>query len=312
MVGFFGLSKPAKAMAIQNSGNNFLSLDLLFNNKSTLSMEKTRVLFVSQEIFPFVPESETALLTRKLIQSIQEKGKEIRVFQPKYGKINERRHQLHEVIRLSGMNMVVNGADYPLIIKVASVPGARMQVYFIDNDVFFKRKAYLTDDNQTFFKDSDERAIFFAKGVLETVKKLGWAPDIIHCHGWMSAVLPAYLKTSYRQDPHFLDTKVVYTPYSTEDGALPANKTGDKLKSDGVDSAHLGILDKFSHEKLDKFACNFADGIMLTSETGHAELAIEAGKLDIPVVRATEMENFPNEADALYDAIMLGKTVMAE
>jgi len=275
-------------------------------------MEKTRVLFVSQEIFPFVPESETANTTRKLIQSTHEKGKEIRVFQPKYGKINERRHQLHEVIRLSGMNMVVNGSDYPLIIKVASVPGARMQVYFIDNDVFFKRKAYLTDEHQAFFNDSDERAIFFAKGVLETVKKLGWAPDIIHCHGWMSAILPAYLKTIYRQDPHFADTRIVYTPYEGDGTKLPANKTGDKLKSDGVDSLHIKVLDKFSHEKLNSFALQFSDGLIFTNANGHADLAAEAAKMDIPVVRASELEQFVVEADALYDAIMSGRPVLAD
>jgi starch synthase len=172
-------------------------------------MEKTRVLFVSQEIFPFVPESEAGLTSGKLAKNIQEKGKEIRVFMPRYGKINERRHQLHEVIRLSGMNMVVNGADYPLIIKVASVPQARMQVYFIDNDEFFKRKHYMRDENEVYFKDTDERAIFFAKGVLETVKKLGWVPDVIHCHGWMSAILPAYARTVYKEDPHFADAKIV-------------------------------------------------------------------------------------------------------
>jgi len=143
-------------------------------------MEKVRVLYVSQEILPFTPESNISYISRHLPQGVFEREREIRVFMPKYGKINERRHQLHEVIRLSGMNMIVDDSDHPLIIKVASIPSARMQVYFIDNDEYFSRKFYNTDEKGNLFKDADERSIFFVKGVIETVKKLGWAPDIIH------------------------------------------------------------------------------------------------------------------------------------
>lgn len=146
-------------------------------------MDKVRVLYVSQEITPFLPETNISNISRHLPQGIHERGKEIRVFMPRYGKINERRHQLHEVIRLSGMNMIINDSDHPLIIKVASIPTARMQVYFIDNEEYFHRKAIHHDEEGALFHDTDERGIFFVKGVLETVKKLGWAPDIIHCHG---------------------------------------------------------------------------------------------------------------------------------
>ena len=150
----------------------------------------TKVLFIAQEITPYLPDSEIATLCRNLPQGIQERGHEIRTFMPKYGNINERRNQLHEVIRLSGMNLIINDTDHPLIIKVASIQSARMQVYFIDNDDYFQRKQVLTDDNGNEFEDNDERSIFFVRGVMETVKKLRWAPDIIHCHGWLTALAP--------------------------------------------------------------------------------------------------------------------------
>ena len=173
-------------------------------------MQKKRVLYVSQEIQPFLPETAISKTVRQVSQGIQESGKEIRVFMPRFGCINERRHQLHEVIRLSGMNLIIDDSDHPLIIKVASIPAAKMQVYFIDNEEYFKRKAVYGDDEEAFFGDNDERAIFFCRGVVETVRKLGWKPDIIHCSGWMTSLLPLYLKKFYNDDPHFSDAKVVY------------------------------------------------------------------------------------------------------
>ncbi len=161
-------------------------------------MEKKKILFISQEISPFLPKSEISNTARSLAQGIQEAGKEIRVFMPRFGVINERRHQLHEVIRLSGMNLIIDDADHPLIIKVASISSARMQVYFIDNDEFFKRKNTLVDDSKKEHKDNDERSIFFNRGVLETVKKLGWQPDVIHCSGWMTSLMPLYIKHIYK------------------------------------------------------------------------------------------------------------------
>src|SRR5438105_6782955 len=179
-------------------------------------MKKAKVLFVSQEIMPFLENTEIAKVARYLPQGIQEKGREIRTFMPRFGVINERRNQLHEVIRLSGMNLIIDDSDHPLIIKVASIQSARMQVYFIDNEEYFQRKMIFHDAKKKFFKDNEDRMIFFCRGVLETVKKLGWAPDVIHCHGWMSALVPAYLKTTYKDDPTFKNSKVVYSIYEND------------------------------------------------------------------------------------------------
>ena len=166
-----------------------------------------KILFVSAEMEPYLPESRMATLCRQLPQGIQERGREIRAFMPRYGCINERKNQLHEVIRLSGMNIIIGDVDRPLVIKVASISAARIQVYFIDNEDYFRRKHTFSDASGKFFEDNDERAIFFARGVLETVKKLRWAPDIIHCTGWISHVLPLYLKKAYKDDPIFAQSK---------------------------------------------------------------------------------------------------------
>jgi starch synthase len=243
-------------------------------------MKKTRVLYVSQEITPFLPKSELSEISRNLPQGIHEKGKEIRVFMPKYGSINERRHQLHEVIRLSGMNLVVNDTDHPLIIKVASIPTARMQVYFIDNEDYFQRKAVLKDKSGKFFKDNDERSIFFCRGVLETVRKLGWAPDIIHCHGWLTSLLPLYVKKYYNDDPHFADTKVVVSAYESDfSGSLDA-KLSDKLKFDGFKADDITDIATPSFENLHKLAFRYADGIVQGSESLNPEVqsAIKASE----------------------------------
>lgn len=229
-------------------------------------MEKTRVLYVSQEIQPFLPETEISKTVRNLPQGIQEDGKEIRVFMPRYGCINERRHQLHEVIRLSGMNLIIDDTDHPLIIKVASIPAARMQVYFIDNEEYFKRKAVHKDDKGKFFDDNDERSIFFCRGVLETVKKLGWAPDVIHCHGWMTAFMPLYVKKLYGDDPHFADAKVVYSPYSAGYDGTMDKKLVKKLEFDGFDSNDVELLQDPGINNLHKIGVNFADGVTFGSE----------------------------------------------
>ena len=165
-------------------------------------MSTTRVLYIAQEITPYLPEGEISCICRNLPQAIQEKGKEIRTFMPRFGCVNERRNQLHEVIRLSGMNLIIDDTDHPLIIKVASIQSARMQVYFIDNDDFFQRRYTIADENGE-FEDNEDRSIFFVRGVLETVKKLRWTPDIIHCHGWMTALTPLYIKKTFSQDPFF-------------------------------------------------------------------------------------------------------------
>src|SRR6186997_1274807 len=163
-------------------------------------MKKAKVLFISQEITPFLEVTEVGKIARHLPQGTQERGKEIRTFMPRFGVVNERRNQLHEVIRLSGMNLIIDETDHPLIIKVASIQSARMQVYFIDNEEYFQRKHVFEDAKKKQFKDNDERAIFFCRCVLETVKKLGWSPDLIHCHGWMTSFIPLFIKSSYRED----------------------------------------------------------------------------------------------------------------
>ena len=172
-------------------------------------MNGKKILFVSSELVPYLPENQVSLMSYESPRVVNSNGGQIRIFMPRYGVINERRHQLHEVIRLSGMNLVVNDMDMPLIIKVASIPKERIQVYFIDNDEYFKRKSTFTNAKGNLFDDNDERAIFFAKGVVETVKKLNWAPDIIHVHGWMASLLPLYLKRYYKDEAMFNDTKII-------------------------------------------------------------------------------------------------------
>ena len=197
-------------------------------------MKSVKVLFVSQEITPYLDETNMSVVGRNLPQGIQERGKEIRTFMPRWGCINERRNQLHEVIRLSGMNLVIDDTDHPLIIKVASIQSARMQVYFIDNEDYFQRKNILTDSKGAYFADNDERAIFFARGVLETVKKLRWAPDIIHCHGWFPAFLPILIKRTYKEDPVFAKSKVVYSVYDDAFDTPLNAKVKSKLQLENI------------------------------------------------------------------------------
>ena len=200
-------------------------------------------------------------------QGIQESGKEIRVFTPRFGNINERRHQLHEVIRLSGLNLVIADNDHPLIIKVASVSAARMQVYFIDNEEYFKRKSTVTDDKGNEHKDNDERSMFFCRGVLETVKKLGWQPDVIHCHGWMAGMMSVYLKNMYNKDPHFASTKVVYSVYNEGFKTNWDAKFPEKLKFEGFPDEVVNELKDTSFENISKVIMKYADALNVSSET---------------------------------------------
>lgn len=233
-------------------------------------MSIKRVLFITQEITPYLPESLLANTCRYLPQAIQEKGKEIRTFMPKFGNINERRNQLHEVIRLSGMNLIIDDTDHPLIIKVASIQAARMQVYFIDNDDFFSRKNTIMDDEGKEFLDNDERSIFYVRGVLETIKKLRWIPDVIHCHGWMTALTPLYIKTAFADDPCFKDAKVVYSLYNDDFKQPFSDKFGSKLKLAGITDKYTKDLttgEEINYVKLTNFAMKYADGVIQTAET---------------------------------------------
>lgn len=196
--------------------------------------EKLRILYVTTEIDPFLKVSSAAEFIRFLPQKLQEKGHEIRILMPKFGVINERRNRLHEVVRLSGINIRVGEEEKPLTIKVASIPNAKLQVYFLDNEDYFQRKSVLTDpENNAFYEDNDERAIFFCKGVIETVKKLGWQPDIIHCHDWMTSFIPLYLRTHYKEDPMFKNTKVVFTLYNN---GFESQLSEDFLKKTNIEN----------------------------------------------------------------------------
>ncbi len=267
-------------------------------------MASTKVLFISQEITPYLPESEMSLICRNLPQGIQERGKEIRTFMPKFGCINERRNQLHEVIRLSGMNLIINDSDHPLIIKVASIQSARMQVYFIDNDDYFGRKYTLYDSNAVPFTDNDERTIFFNRGVLETVKKLRWSPDIIHCHGWFTALIPLLIKKAYRDDPMFVNSKVIYSAYN-DDFNLPLNKSfRNKILMDGITKKDLAVIENPDFLNLTKLAIQFSDGVIIGNKNviGAVEEHIKTtGKSYLPF---NDSGNIIDEYALFYEKIL--------
>ena len=226
-------------------------------------MGKKKVLFVSQEICPYLPETEMSLIGRHLPQQIQEDGKDIRIFMPRYGVVNERRHQLHEVIRLSRMNLIVDDFDHQLIIKVGSIQSARMQVYFIDNEDYFPKKKHFHDEDGKFFDNNDERMIFFCKGVIETVRKLGWAPDIIHCHGWISSLVPLYIKKLYNEDPLFNNSKVVFSVYDTDfPGELNKEICEKLLFASNLDKKDIEGLKNPDYISLNKFAIDYADAVV--------------------------------------------------
>ena len=197
------------------TGKILVLLWINFENQIHTNMSNLRILYVASEINPFLQTSEVADFVRKLPQAMQEKGMEIRILVPRFGLINERKNRLHEVVRLTGINIAVGDEEKPLIIKVASIPNAKLQVYFIDNEDYFHRKSVFHDKENKFYEDNDERAIFFCKGVIETVKKLGWAPDIVHCNDWMTSLIPLYLKTTYKNDPLFKSSKTVFSVYNT-------------------------------------------------------------------------------------------------
>jgi len=267
-------------------------------------MEKKKVLFVFQEITPYLPESEKSNIGRYLPQGIQERGKEIRTFMPRYGAVNERRNQLHEVIRLSGMNLVINDSDHPLIIKVASIQAARMQVYFIDNEDYFHRKHMSTDKTGIPFKDNDERAIFFARGVLETVVKLRWAPDLIHCNGWFSSLIPLLIKKTYANDPLFANSKVVYSLYDDHYNAIVNKKLVEKLLSEDISTDDLKLLENPTYTNLNKLAIQYADGIIQGSPTIEDELEKAIKNYAKPFLGFQSPDNYIESYNEFYEKIL--------
>ena len=246
--------------------------------------EPVRVLFVNSEIFPYMPETDISVLGRYLPQGIQESGKEIRSFMPRYGTINERRNQLHEVIRLSGMNLIINNADRPLVIKVSSISSARMQVYFIDNEDYFHRKFIYQDAEGKDFKDNDERAIFFARGVLETVKKLRWKPDIVHCQGWISLFLPVFLKKVYHEDPIFTNAKVVLSLYNEMLDTRLSENLIDKVAVESLSREDVTVLGEPDGINLAKLAIQYADGIVAGVPEVDARLLDAARQRKLPIL----------------------------
>ena len=267
-------------------------------------MKAKKVLFITQEITPYVPESPMSLVGRKLPQAIQDKGREIRTFMPKWGNINERRNQLHEVIRLSGMNMIIDDTDHPLIIKVASIQSARMQVYFIDNDDYFQQRQMTIDENGIEYADNDERAIFYARGVLETVKKLRWCPDIIHCHGWITSLIPLYIKSAYRDVPSFRDSKVVFSLYDEGFKTALNDKLLDQLLIKDMTPELLnGINKPFSYSELSKLAINYSDGLIQNSPECSQELLQYAKEKNIPILDYQGEENYAEAFGDFYDFV---------
>lgn len=267
-------------------------------------MKAKKVLFITQEISPYVSGSRMSQIGRHLPQSIQEKGREIRTFMPKWGNINERRNQLHEVIRLSGMNLIIDDTDHPLIIKVASIQSARMQVYFIDNDDYFQGRDMTADEQGNEYDDNGERAIFYARGVLETVKKLRWVPDIIHCHGWMTSLIPIYVKTAYKDEPSFRDSKVVFSLYDDGfHGNLSEDYLNQLLIKDMKPELVEGIESPVSYAQLTRLAINYSDGVIQNSADANQTLIQYAQERGLPTLPYQGEEGYEDAFNAFYDQV---------
>ncbi len=231
-----------------------------------------KVLFVTQEMNPYTVLTEISDYFKKLPHTTQDNGNEIRVLMPRFGSINERRHRLHEVVRMSGMNIIVDDEDYPLIIKVASYPGARLQVYFLDNEEFFKRKFLFQDSNGNDFEDNQDRMVFFCKGVMEIVRKFGWPPDIIHCHGSMTSLIPLYVKKGYHTDPIFSHSKVLYSAYTDVLSQSFNENFASKAAINNLDTADIEPFMEDGKVNLHKGAVAFADGVLMGNESIKEEI----------------------------------------
>ena len=281
----------------------FLYLCRIIEN-IVIMTKANKVLFKKKKSPLYVSESEMSLVGRNLPQAIQEKGREIRTFMPKWGNINERRNQLHEVIRLSGMNLIIDDTDHPLIIKVASIQSARMQVYFIDNDDYFQNRLQVIDENGVEYEDNDARAIFYARGVLETVKKLRWCPDVIHCHGWMTALAPLYIKKAYKDEPSFRDAKVVFSLYDNDFKQPFHSDFTSKLLLKGINKKDIADLkEPIDYIALCKLAIDYSDGIIQQSEHVNEELMEYARQAGKPILGYQSPENFADACNDFYDQV---------
>lgn len=251
---------------------------------------KKKILLITQEMEPYTGLSEIAELAYRLPLFLNDNKCEIRILMPRFGTINERRHRLHEVVRLSGMNIIVNDDDYPLIIKVASLPNSRIQVYFLDNDEFFKRKSVFEDSEGKDFDDNIDRAVFFCKGAIETVRKFGWAPDIIHCHGWMTSLIPLYLRTAYKNDPIFQSSKIVYSLYDTLQQEFTFDEFGQKASINNLEEEDLLDYRTGDLADLHKGAIIYADAVIRGSETMNEAVESALVHSEKPVLDYTNVE----------------------
>ncbi|MBK8808408.1 MAG: glycogen/starch synthase [Bacteroidales bacterium] len=268
-------------------------------------MKQGKVLYVSQEMAKYLPDTEISTICRYLPQGIQDRGKEIRSFMPKYGSINERRNQLHEVIRLSGMNLIIDDSDHPLIIKVASIQSAKMQVYFIDNEDYFQRKNLYHEENGDEFSDNDERTIFFARGVLETVKKLRWSPDLVHCNGWFTSALPVYLKKTFYEDPIFKNSKVIYSVYNNEFIKPFDSRFYKKILHNGISESDLKSIKKNTDfVSVNKFAIDHSDGVIFGSEKISPEIEDYVKASKKPFLTYHPEETYVDAYSEFYDSIL--------
>ncbi|TNE54280.1 MAG: starch synthase [Bacteroidetes bacterium] len=263
-------------------------------------MEKKRLLIVTQEMEPYTDGNDISRLVAQLPKFLQDNGYELRILMPRYGVVNERRHRLHEVVRLSGMNIIVDDDDYPLIIKVASLPGSRLQVYFLDNEDFFKRKFVFNDADGKPFEDNPDRAAFFCKGAIETVKKFGWPPDIILCHGWLTSLLPLYLKTAYKTEPLFANSTVVYNVYQDGHGELGGDRFFKKAAINNLSEADLEAYRNGDGISMEKGACTFADAIAIGSESVDANVDYLSVAQDKPVLPWAGEESFLEDSLEFY------------
>ncbi len=254
-----------------------------------------RILIISQEINPYIANGSIANHVLEIAKQVKKnKSVEVRLFMPKYGCVNERRHQLHEVIRLSGVNIVVNDIDQPLIVKVASIPQARLQVYFIDNEEYFQRKQVLETSDNELISDNDERMMFFCRGVLETLQMLGWAPDIIHCHGWMTSLLPMYLKNIYGSHAVFSSTKIITSFYKESFKGQLDKSLLDKILFDGIPKDSVSHISSPNAKNLYKLATQFSDGVVLENEYKNQDILDLADSKDLPILE-------PEEDSEYYD-----------
>ncbi|SEP89673.1 starch synthase [Hyunsoonleella jejuensis] len=269
-------------------------------------MKDKRILYVSSEVVPYLPETEISSMSFEAPRMVNQQGGQIRIFMPRYGNINERRHQLHEVIRLSGINLVINDLDMPLIIKVASIPKERIQVYFIDNDEYFKRKATLTDENGELFSDNDERAIFFAKGVIETVKKLNWAPDIIHVHGWLASLLPLYLREYYKDEPLFNESKIVTSVYNQSFNNTLNKDMVNKIKFDNINEEAIKPLEEPTYNNLMQVAVDYSDALIIGSEVLPENLETYIKNSEKPVMEYKSRDEFGEAYTQFFNTEVLG------